>query len=249
MNTSLGGLSEAVLASKKHAPSEGRPALLVTAEHVIAGNVDTRNLRLSDMLNEPDTSYIRIRDVGVFSGGENKRIATLRECVIPKVKLELALILDADHEAPHKRRYQYVEKKAIPVFLKVHGCLVRGSLPLQLTGASDPDPVWVLTQKTPHFFPVVQATVSWSASDPQPLQVPVAIVNTDAVALFSVGWETNLPETAGPCAAQQKEGAITSLERLACCRERSTQSVCLGNFNDAEADAAREKRDEEDREP
>jgi len=183
-------------------PAAGKPVMLVTAEHVIAGNIDTRDLRISEILNDIDTSYVRIGDAGLFGKARNKQITTLRQCIVLKSMLELVLILDKQHETPQKRRHHFVEKKIVPVFLTVHGCEVRGGLPLERVGQTDPDPIWVLNQRTPQFFPVTQATVSRVVGAAGPLQVPTVIVNTAAVSLFSVGWETK-PVEAPPPAAEK----------------------------------------------
>lgn len=172
--------------------SEGRPVVLVTAEHLLVGTVATKEQRISDILNDHRTDYVHIRNVRVFRRAGNQCVGQLQHCIVPKSKLSLVLILDQKHEARTKRLNNFVEKQADSVFLTVDGYEVRGWL--HLNGTTDP--VWYLTQQTRLFFPITKAEVSRVLCDADSLQASVAIVHKDAVTLFCLGEATGVEESA-----------------------------------------------------
>lgn len=154
--------------------------MLLSGEHLLLGALPTNEQRITDILNDHRTDYIRGRSVRVFRRRDNRCVATLPEIALPKAKLDMVLILDEEHEAKRKRMNCFVDKQADPVFLTVRGAEIRGQL--HLSGPRDP--VWFLTQQGTRFFPITQASVSQVLCGGEPLQASVAIVNKEAVLLF-----------------------------------------------------------------
>lgn len=157
--------------------------ILITHEHRFTGTVPTLGQRLLDMLNDKTTDYLHIHDVQVFRSTDPETcIAAFPEAVVRKADLSLAIITGEKHEAPEKRLYAFVQKRAYHVFLTVPGYEAQGRLHLPRSA----EPVAVLARDTDTFFPITQATVSRVGSDER-LEVPVIIINKESVALFYVG--------------------------------------------------------------
>ena len=170
---------------KKQMLSQGRPVAVVAGEHLLVGRVPTRDRRLLDVLNDGQTDFVHIYDVRLFRKTDNACTAVLRECVVPKGKVDLVLILDQEHEARDKRMNYFIGKGKTPVLLAVSGYEVRGMLHLNRPENS----LWALTHQLVHFFAVTEATVSQVVCDAEMLDVSVVIANKDSLALFSLGGE------------------------------------------------------------
>ena len=98
------------------------PAIFITDEHLLIGEVQTRGLRLLEMLIDPHSEYVYLNDVNV-ARRESKasRLTTLTEVVVRKNLLRLAVLGGGKHEAPETRRFAFVDKQNYPAFAIVSG--------------------------------------------------------------------------------------------------------------------------------
>ncbi|HVX14617.1 MAG TPA: hypothetical protein VHC22_25745 [Pirellulales bacterium] len=162
------------------------PAIFVTEEHLLIGEVQTRGLRLLEMLIDPNSQFVQLNDVHV-SRRESKasRRTTLKEVVLRKELIRLAVLGGGQHEAPETRRYAFVDKQTYPAFVIVSGYEIEGRL--QLRGTSNPVPA--LTHELKSFIPITHAKISHAGGNGEPLTASVALCNREHVSLFHVGEE------------------------------------------------------------
>lgn len=162
------------------------PTILVTEEHFLIGEVQTRGLRLLEMLIDPHSEYVHINDVHL-ARRESKasKVTTLKEVVIRKNLLRLAVLGGGQHEAPETRRFAFVDKQTYPAFLIVSGYEIEGRL--QLRGAADT--VSALTHELKAFIPITHAKLSHAGGNGEPLAASVVLCNRDYISLFHIGEE------------------------------------------------------------
>jgi hypothetical protein len=163
------------------------PTIFVTDEHLVIGTVQTRGLRLLEMLIDPHSEFVHINDAHV-ARRESKanRLTTLKEVVLRKEMLRLAVLGGGQHEAPETRRFAFVDKQTYPAFLIVSGYEVEGRL--QLRGSSEP--VSALTHELKGFIPITHARLSHAGGNGEPLSASVVLCNRDYVSLFHIGEES-----------------------------------------------------------
>lgn len=184
------------------------PTILVTEEHLVIGEVQTRGKRLLEMLIDPNSLYVHINDAHV-ARRESKanRRTTLKEVVVRKDLLRLAVLGGGQHEAPETRRFAFVDKQTYPAFLVVSGYEIEGRL--QLRGAADP--VAALTHELKTFIPITQATLSHAGGNGEPLGASVVLCNRDYTSLFHIGEELatdGKPTSAASCADAARRGTV-----------------------------------------
>lgn len=178
------------------------PAILLVDEHLIAGEVQTRGMRLLEVLNDHLTDWVHVYDVHL-ARRESKvnSIESLGEVAIRKSALKLALLGGGKHESPEKRRFSYVDKRLHSAVALVGSYEVRGRL--HLKGSSDLDRVLV---EMGAFIPLTEATVSHAGMAGETLDASVVLVNTAAIAVFHVG--NCLPSQSAP--SQSAEEPISA---------------------------------------
>jgi hypothetical protein len=167
------------------------PAILVTNEHLLGVEIETRGQRLLDVLNDTNTSFLCVNAVRVFRRGCTTPVATLPQAVIQKSNVALAIPAGDTHEAPQKRSRSFVPKRRSAAFLVVLGYEVRGELALKRTD----DPVAALCHELGRFFPVPNGTVAFAGTRCPQQTAQVVIVNSDHVSLLQLGEPAT--ETAG----------------------------------------------------
>jgi hypothetical protein len=170
------------------------PAIFITDEHLLIGEVQTRGLRLLEMLIDPHSEYVYLNDVHV-ARRESKasRLTTLTEVVVRKNLLRLAVLGGGKHEAPETRRFAFVDKQNYPAFAIVSGYEIEGRL--QLKGAAEP--VSAMTHELKSFIPITQAKISHAGGNGEPLAASVVLCNRDYVSMFHIGEHANEPTKEG----------------------------------------------------
>ncbi|OYV95664.1 MAG: hypothetical protein B7Z73_02200 [Planctomycetia bacterium 21-64-5] len=163
------------------------PAIFITDEHLLIGEVETRGLRLLEVLIDPNSEYVYLNDVHV-ARRESKasRLTLLKQVVVRKQLVRLAVLGGGRHEAPETRRFAFVDKKSYPAFLIVSGYEIEGRL--QLRGAADP--VSAMAHELKSFIPVTQAKIGHAGSKGDPLTAAVVLCNRDYISLFHIGEES-----------------------------------------------------------
>lgn len=141
------------------------PVILVVKNHWLLGKLRTAEQRVLDSLNDPQTDYLDLVEVKVFSALDRRRcLADLPAATIPKDGLYLLIIPTERYEPSRTTRiYRIEEKKAVSVCTVAAGYFVRGNLHLKRQGV---DSRYTLTTLLNHFFPVTDATVSGPGMEP-----------------------------------------------------------------------------------
>lgn len=159
--------------------------LLVCGPHVIAGRFGTNGSRVSDLLNDPELEFLRLGDVRLLQGIRGPATEETSQAVVSKDAVELLLLLNEQHEDAN-HCYRVVQKSAVKVVCCAGPYQLRGTVHLSDLEAHRPDPLCILTKQTSQFFALTAVELRNSAWQFGPLQVPVAIVNTDAVRMIAL---------------------------------------------------------------
>ena len=86
-------------------------AEVYTAHHCYSGSVLTRGYRLADLLNDPATELIEMRDVRISQPfNANAQPMAFDELLLKKDSLQLVIPTGPSHEAPVRRLYTYIDK-------------------------------------------------------------------------------------------------------------------------------------------
>lgn len=162
------------------------PAVFVTDEHLLIGEVETRGLRLLEYLIDPNSEFVHLSDVHVARReSRGSQLTSLKQVAIRKHLVRLAMLGGNRHEAPETRRFAFVDKKTYPAFVLVSGYEIEGRL--QLKGSSDP--VAAMTHELKSFIPITNAKIGHAGSSGEPLAAAVVLCNRDYVSLFHIGEE------------------------------------------------------------
>lgn len=162
------------------------PTILVTEEHLLIGEVQTGDRRLLETLVDPTSQYLLINDAHVTRReSKTSKVATLKEVVIRKNLLCMAVLGGGQHEAPERRRFAFVDKQTYSAFLIVSGYEIEGRV--QLKGAHDP--VSALAYELKSFIPVTHAKLSHAGGNGEPLAASVVFCNREFVSAFHLGEE------------------------------------------------------------
>ena len=169
--------------STQTATSQKVPAILLVNEHLIVGEVQTRGMRLLEVLNDHLTDWVHVYDAHLARReAKVNSIEALHEVAVRKSELKLALLGGGKHESPEKRRFSYVDKRLHLAVGLIGSYEVRGRL--HLKGTSDLARVLV---EMGAFVPLTEATVSHPGMAGEALEASVALINTAAIAVFHVG--------------------------------------------------------------
>jgi hypothetical protein len=156
--------------------------ILATDQHLLEARVTTRGQRLLEVLNDPTSDFLRVLDFKLKSRDAGGAASAMPTGIVRRSNIVLALLSD-QHEAPQRRQYSYVEKKARPVVIVAGGFVIEGDL--QFRG--NYDPVAVVNAELQSFFPVTNAVVSYPSGFRNPMRAPVAIVNKQFLFALHIG--------------------------------------------------------------
>ncbi|MSP54667.1 MAG: hypothetical protein EXR69_03545 [Myxococcales bacterium] len=105
--------------------------------HWIVGLLNTDGRRLNELANDRANEFLSLTDARVHREPDLSRPLTLLpRVVVPKSAVLLLALLEAQHEAPEKRRTYMQKKLSFPVFVTVAGTEVIGTM--HLTTRIDP---------------------------------------------------------------------------------------------------------------
>jgi hypothetical protein len=177
--------------------NEMTPVILVVENHWLLGKLRTSDQRVLDILNDPQTDYLDLQDVKVFSSmNRQKCLAGLPTAIIPKESLHLLIIpTDKFEGSRQKRIHRIVEKKALDVCTVAAGYLVQGKLHIKSHGY---DARYTLTHVLGNFFPITDAILSGPGTDP--ITVSTVMTNKNfvsALSCISADGTTAVQSTAG----------------------------------------------------
>lgn len=162
------------------------PAIIVTAEHLLIGEVETRGSRLLEVLTDPHSEFLHLNEAHISRReAKSKQLIALPETIIRKTEICLAILGGGKHESPETRRFAFIDKKSYSAFAVVAGYEVRGRL--QLKGAHDP--VSALTHEIHGFMPLTHATLGHPGDHGEPLMAAVALCNREFISLLHIGEE------------------------------------------------------------
>jgi hypothetical protein len=153
--------------------SEFVSADIYTQYHHYSGQVTTRGNRLADLLNDPTTDVLELRNVRVSQ--PSNQVADAIECAQLQLKKDAILLAipTGSYEAPGKRLYSYVEKQHFLSHMMLPGYNLVGTLHL-------PSRVnhWAFLcegSTTPSFIAMTDVTIRVAADNVEPIHTKVVI--------------------------------------------------------------------------
>lgn len=151
----------------------------------LAGESPPRGVRIKDTINDGHTQFFRLENVRVCRPGDLETcLAEAPDLLVPKQQIRFVGLRDDRHEAPIKRRNNFVAKAPVDAFVVVGGHQIQGKLHLpKLYAPSDRDPLVLLNSLEDFFSLTDAALIAPNASTP----VPVVFANKAFVAGFCVG--------------------------------------------------------------
>jgi hypothetical protein len=161
--------------------------VLATDQHLMEVVVATKGQRLLEVLNDPNSDFLRVFDLKLIAGEGDDREASAPSGIVRRSNIILALLSD-QHEAPQRRQYSFVEKKVRSASMIAGGYRIQGEL--QIRGSDDP--VAVVNAELQNFFPVTAAVVTHPTIRWSTLQSSVALVNKQRLGALSIGPPTDL---------------------------------------------------------
>ncbi len=159
-------------------------SVLITQEHAIICDIETRGLRLLDVFNDVGSEFLTIHNARVTRRDDRRVISESNSAVIRKSNVGVIYPNTSTHESPRRRMENYSEKRSFEVFMLVFGCEISGEM--QLNGCDDP--VAVLASEMGDFIPVPNAEIRHpGAALVATQEASVAIINNRAVTLLRIG--------------------------------------------------------------
>lgn len=160
--------------------------LFVVGQHSFAGQVEHHSTRILDVLNDAQSSLLRIKNASVFPGFHGKSMAEFAEATLQKSALDCVVLTGSQHEAPLRRKFALVDKQSHVAFALLPHYEVRGTVMLERSA----DPELLLNARASNFFPMVNATVTNSAANDPPLSTQVAFINKHKISLLEIDRRT-----------------------------------------------------------
>jgi len=160
-------------------------ATAVTQQHFLRGTFSNHGQRLLDSLNDSTTDFITIENVEVFRISHDVRATQLSTVAVRKDHIGMVFLTSERHEAPERQVTHRRDKERFSAFVTCFGYDVKGTV--HLRGYADP--VNALTRDFEPFFPITDATVTHGGNTDVHVEVPVAMINRDAVSLFHLDVE------------------------------------------------------------
>ncbi len=150
-------------------------AIVLTSFHAVAGDVSTRGKRLSDFLNDPNESVIRLDHATIAR--LDSRDEVLERASMTIVPKQLALVLVDSGTAPGgvRRLYSYTQKETHEVFLVADRLEVRGQIHVAHADAIDFHRL--LSTYEGSFLPVTNATLKVGGNPGQEIEQATLLVN------------------------------------------------------------------------
>ncbi len=108
--------------------------IVAAGQHSYSGLLDNRGLRVSDILNEPGTEFLRLTNVTLHQRFF-EHVSRLPEVTIPKNGIDMVLLEQGRYEAPLRRQHARIEKRSFSAIVVLSDYEVRGTI--MLKGAPD----------------------------------------------------------------------------------------------------------------
>lgn len=156
-------------------------AVLFTPLHSVTGIVSAKEQRLSDLLNDPRESVVRLRNAKLYRQSEPGRvIAEHAVAFIPKEEIAIAFEPVPREDLSPKRLYSFVRKQQNQVFIVMDGFEVSGVLHT-LSQMESFDIHDLIAGRKVMFLPVTQAQVIFATDDRYLIKREAIIVNVQHI--------------------------------------------------------------------
>jgi len=163
-----------------------RAEILVAAgQHSFTGSVETRGLRILDVLIDPNSQFLKLHDVAIHRRFEAKPIRKISETLFRKTNIDFVLLKAQHHEAPMRRAHAMVAKRRHSALIVLDHCEIRGAY----MSKGVIDPMQVLHEDSPQFFAVVSPNV-YQGADDKMVFANAALINKAKVVLFHYEAQT-----------------------------------------------------------
>lgn len=147
-----------------------------TSHHRLRGQVDSRNQRLTDYLNDSLYSTVRMHDLEVSRLTEPQRtVFGAPHATVTKARIILIALPERPKDYSTERIFKFVEKRPHDVMLTAPPFEVQGQLHLRGTGRL----TTLLFREPGSFMPLTRATAVFSLFPEVAIRSQVIIVNRD----------------------------------------------------------------------
>lgn len=154
--------------------------LAVVGQHSLFGVLQNSEVRVIDVLNDPGTDFIRLKEAIICRGIHGECVERAPELTVHKGVLDFVLLETGKHEAPVRRQHTWVEKELHEALLLVGDYEIRGTLMLRKSS----DVVTAVNRELSNFFPVTTARLSTVNTAKGPIAAGLAIVNKSRISLL-----------------------------------------------------------------
>lgn len=160
------------------------PVEIITHHHRYCGLVPISGHRIADVLADSRTDLFELRKAVVSTIGSREKGMKFEEVSLKKNCI-LMVLVHGEHEAPVRRRNNYVERECYGAVIVLSGYVLSGVLHV----SSRPAPSWLLTQNSalPSFLGMTNVTFHSSMDDRLPAECGVAIVQRQFIEAVDLG--------------------------------------------------------------
>ena len=151
---------------------------VITQHCRYTGSVENRGYRIADILSDPSSDILEMREARVNTGGAAGTDVRCKQILLKKSRI-LLVIPKGTYEAPIHRLHRYVEKDRYGAMIVLPGYILSGIV--HLPARTLP---WVILDKDttlPSFIGVTDVTVHSAVHGFAPLQCDVAIVRRQSI--------------------------------------------------------------------
>lgn len=156
-----------------HGQQETTPVEVITRQHCYTGSLVTRGYRVAEVLSDPNTDILEMRQTVVGAVGVRSTDIRCRQMFLKKDGI-LLVIPKGDHEAPTRRLNNYVEKDRYGAIIVLPGYILWGLL--HLPPHAVPSTLLAENSTLPSFIGVTDVTVHSSIGGSAVLRCKVAIL-------------------------------------------------------------------------
>ena len=167
--------------------SDATRVIVAASPYWIAGSILLNGKRIQEILKDPNSNFARLTDVQIYADADRTScVAALPSAMVPKDRIELVILPEAQHEAPVQRWNNFNVRTTAKVSAIVSRYYIEGELQLP---PSTLDVTHALTQQLGSFFPIVNASIV--AADSKRMKVPVVFANKRFLSCFNAGDPAN----------------------------------------------------------
>ena len=157
-----------------HHDQSSTPVEVITGHHRYTGLAVNRGFRISDVLNDMNVTLLEMHDTLAVDHLAACRGVRFDELLLRKDSI-LMVVPQGDHEAPLRRRNNYVVKERYGAMIALPGYILSGILSLPVNAS----PLALLAENStaPRFLGMTSVTIHSSTHDLGFSQCDVAIVH------------------------------------------------------------------------